>query len=130
MTVNHAAGVIPALVIHLILDVKVHHANDAVRREQGGDGVDHGVELRNHGQSIAHGDELGTTGIRVLIEVAHIRLAQGHFLASVGFTFVLMETEGSGVLADDLDVLPAKAFEAVAGNFAQAGGEIHDICGR
>ena len=123
MPAHHTPGIIPTAKVHLTLHVKVDNTHYAVLAQQTAHRVNHGIELWDHGEGVAHSDEFGATGIGVLVEVADgLGLGAGGELG-----LVLVEAEGAGVLADYFDVLPAEAVEALAGHFAEAWGEVDDV---
>jgi hypothetical protein len=125
--VDSSTCVIPPVELDPALYIKVNHTNDTAGAQQRRDRVDYGVELGDHGKGVAHCHELGTTGVSVFIEVSDDLASRDHGLALVGLRFVLVEAEGAGVLADDLDVLPSEAGEALARHVAETGGEVDDV---
>ena len=104
MPINSTTRVVSAPEIDLALDVEIDDPHDTVGAQQRGDGINDGVKLGNHGKRVAHGNELGTAGISILVEVADDLALQDHFLALVILGLVFVEAESTGVLADDFDV--------------------------
>jgi hypothetical protein len=83
----------------------------------------------DHGQAVREGDEVGTADAGALaVEVAGA-LGAGAGDGAVGLDglLVVLEAEGAGVLADHLDVGPAKALEALAGDVAEGGREVDEV---
>lgn len=128
MPVDGSTSVVSPVELDLALDVEVDNTDDTVGTKQRRDGVNNRVEFRDHRESVAHGDELSTSRVSVFVEVPDGLALRDHLFALVSLRFVLMEAEGSGVLADDLYVFPAEAGKALAGHFAEAWGEIDDVC--
>ena len=119
MTIDSTAHVVSTHEVELVLYVEVDNADNAIRTHQAINRVDDGVELGYHAQGIAHGDELSTTGICVLVEVANSLTLRDYFLALVGLRFVFIEAKCTRILADDLDVCPAEAGKAFPGHLTQ-----------
>jgi hypothetical protein len=115
MTIDSTTHIVPSHEVNLVLNVKVHNTNDAVRAHQTIDRVDDRVKLGYHAERITHRDKLSTTSVGVLVEVANGLTLRDHFFALVRLRFVLVETEGAGILAYDSYVCPPKASEALAG---------------
>jgi hypothetical protein len=127
VTINSTTHIVSAHEVDLILYIEVDNSNDTVRAEKTVDRVDSRVELRNHGKGVAHGDELSTTSVGILIEIAYCLALRYNLLAVVGLRFVFVETESAGILADYLDIGPSKTRETLAGHLAETWGKINDI---
>lgn len=127
MTVNGTANIVPAPEVNLVLYIKVHNTCNTVGAQEAVDGVDHGIELRDHRKSIAHSDKFSSTRIGVLIQIADGLTLDLVLLSLVGLCFVLMETEGACVLTDDFDIGPAEASEAFASHLTQTWREVDDV---
>jgi hypothetical protein len=82
----------------------------------------------DHGQAVREGDEVGTADAGALaVEVAGA-LGAGAGDGSLGaLLLMVLETERPGVLADNLDVLPAQAGEALSGDLAEGRGEVDEV---
>lgn len=120
MPVNSTTHIVSAYEVNLVLHVEVNYSNHTIVAEKTVDRINGGVKLRDHGKCVAHGHELSTTGVGVLIEIAYC-LALGYdLLALIRFRLMFVETECTCILADNLDVGPTKTCESFAGHFAKA----------
>lgn len=127
MTIYHTANIVARLELNLVLDVKVDNAHDAIRCEQVGERVDDRMKLGNHGKTVAHGQEVCTDviGCIAFVECALANTEERVFVIMT--LLVVAELEGTSILADDLDVLPAEAGKSGSGNLAQRRGKIDKV---
>ena len=127
MTIDRTTNIVAASEVDLVLYVKVHDTSNTIRAQETFDGVDHRVELWNHGQSVAHGEKLSTTSIRIFVQVSNILPLDFVFLALVGLRFVLVEAEGACILTDDFDVRPPKTSKTFASHLAKTWRKVDDV---
>ena len=100
MTLQATPKIIPAHRLHIALHVKINHADHPLGIEQARRRIHKHVEVRHHAQAVRHGDQLGLLPLKL---------------------------EEARVLADDLDVVPAQAREALARDGAQRGRQVDEI---
>lgn len=127
MTVDGTTNIVPAPKVHLILDVEVDDTKNAVRAQKAAHRVNNGIELGYHAQRVAHGDQLSSSSISILIKVANSLTLGDLFFVFIRLWLVFMQAESTRILADDFDVCPPKAGEALACHFAETRREIHDV---
>lgn len=129
MTVDNTTNIVARLELNLVLDVEIDNTHDTVRCKQVGERVDDGVELRDHGKTVAHSQEVCTNIVdcTAFVECALANAEDCAFIIEA--FFVVTELESASILADDLDVLPAEASESGSGDLAQRGREIDEVDG-
>lgn len=126
MTVNLSASIIATLIVHLTLDIEVGNTNNASGSKKGSNRVHDGVELGYHGKRIRHGNNVGEAGVCSAVEAFEARRAWGRDLEVevLKDVLVVIKAEMTCVLADDSNVLPAKAVESLLGDLAEGRGKV------
>lgn len=128
MTVYDSTGVVTALEINLVLNVKVHDTHDAVGGQKARERINNRVELGNHGETVAHGQEVGADpGDGMVAQRGTANAEDGLFVTNAGL--VVAEAEHARILAHDLDVGPTEPGEALLGHLAQRGRQIDQVDG-
>lgn len=127
VTINDTADVVARLELDLVLDIKVDNTHDTIRCEQVCERVDNRVELGNHGKTVAHSQEVCT---EIISGTAFVKcaLADAEYCAIIVETLLIVaEFEGTSILTDDLDVLPAKAGKSGPGDLAKRWRKIDEV---
>jgi hypothetical protein len=127
VTINDTTNIVARLELDLILNIKVDDTHDTVGCKQVGERVDHRMELGNHGKTVAHGQEICTDmiGCTAFVESA---LANAEYCTIIIVAvFVVAELEGTSILANDFDVLPAEAGESSPGDLAEGWREVDKV---
>lgn len=84
-------------------------------------------KTHNHGQAVRHGDEIRTSMLGLLLgEVAHDRRVRRDAV-TWKVILIILQAELSRVLANDLDIAPAKSFETLSSNLTERGGEVNKV---
>ena len=85
------------------------------------------MELRDHGKTVAHSQKVCTDIVdcTAFVKCALANTEDSAFV--VRTLFVVAELEGTSILTDDLDVLPAEAGESGSGDLAERRREIDKV---
>ena len=120
MSVNDTSRIVPALVIDLVLNIKVHNTNDSVGSQQRSKRVDDWMKFRNHRKTITHSQQPRANLLdSPLITIQSTATNTKHRLVTPTARLIITESKRARIFTNNSDIPPPESSKPQSRNLAQ-----------